>query len=282
MAEVILLVSFVGLGVFCLWASRSYRRVNDTEPRCDRCGYIVRGLPSPTCPECGSDLSPPGAIRFPGEQFPSGRAARLAGWSAFCLLAFLPLATVLWEPVRRRLPHHESGSGNTDVGRPASQAYAAVSLRWSFDRYVYAYSDRPDHLVIQLTCNDGRQRTLDVKGPSLAYRYHDALGAQQSEGPLTREVLLEWASQAGIATDDTYVRLELKVVASMAQYILGGGPGGGSAKGLFGSWRGGSSSSRRDPRWYGYVPLGFTGVVWLSIVIGARRSRSRSRAEREA
>ena len=26
------------------------------EPRCGRCGYIVIGLPSRICPECGSDL----------------------------------------------------------------------------------------------------------------------------------------------------------------------------------------------------------------------------------
>src|SRR5687768_7245870 len=26
------------------------------EPRCGRCGYIVRGIPTFVCPECGSDV----------------------------------------------------------------------------------------------------------------------------------------------------------------------------------------------------------------------------------
>jgi hypothetical protein len=36
-----------------------------TEPSCRACGYAVRGLPSFTCPECGSDLREVG-IDTPG------------------------------------------------------------------------------------------------------------------------------------------------------------------------------------------------------------------------
>src|SRR5436190_23873548 len=28
----------------------------DADPKCGQCGYVVRGIPSFTCPECGSDL----------------------------------------------------------------------------------------------------------------------------------------------------------------------------------------------------------------------------------
>jgi hypothetical protein len=33
------------------------------EPSCGRCGYIVTGLPSHVCPECGSDLRTVGVVR---------------------------------------------------------------------------------------------------------------------------------------------------------------------------------------------------------------------------
>jgi len=29
------------------------------EPRCENCGYILRGLPEPRCPECGQPSPPP-------------------------------------------------------------------------------------------------------------------------------------------------------------------------------------------------------------------------------
>jgi hypothetical protein len=30
----------------------------DTEPRCEKCGYLLRGLPEPRCPECGTPFDP--------------------------------------------------------------------------------------------------------------------------------------------------------------------------------------------------------------------------------
>jgi rRNA maturation endonuclease Nob1 len=46
-----------GLPVFGLWLLvRRGGRSADHEGRCGKCGYIVKGLPTLTCPECGSDL----------------------------------------------------------------------------------------------------------------------------------------------------------------------------------------------------------------------------------
>ncbi len=41
-----------GLGWLLLWLSE--RR--DRETRCRRCGYILRGLSEPRCPECGERI----------------------------------------------------------------------------------------------------------------------------------------------------------------------------------------------------------------------------------
>jgi len=32
------------------------RKSDDTETRCRRCGYILRGITAPRCPECGGKI----------------------------------------------------------------------------------------------------------------------------------------------------------------------------------------------------------------------------------
>ena len=49
-----------------------------TEPSCRACGYAVKGLPSFTCPECGSDLREVG-IDTPGAGQEIVRRVRAAG-----------------------------------------------------------------------------------------------------------------------------------------------------------------------------------------------------------
>ena len=44
-----------------LW-QQSMVKPKAMEPVCGKCGYIVRGLPSNICPECGSDLEQVGII----------------------------------------------------------------------------------------------------------------------------------------------------------------------------------------------------------------------------
>jgi hypothetical protein len=38
---------------------RSLRFPSDDEPVCQRCGYSLRGLPEPRCPECGEPFERP-------------------------------------------------------------------------------------------------------------------------------------------------------------------------------------------------------------------------------
>jgi len=64
--------------------------VRDAAPRCGHCGYDVRGLPSPVCPECGSDLRIVGV----GRRRPPPLSE--AGWY---VLAMLVLAILLFASV---------------------------------------------------------------------------------------------------------------------------------------------------------------------------------------
>ena len=68
-----------------------------TQPSCRACGYAVRGLPSFTCPECGSDLREVGIVTpGPGAQL-FGRAKALAG-------AVRGMSVALWRVLGLRLP----------------------------------------------------------------------------------------------------------------------------------------------------------------------------------
>jgi hypothetical protein len=60
----------------------------DCLPRCARCGYIVRGVPSARCPECGSRLYPRG-VRFPGFFRRPGPRPRVELWSLLVIAAWV-------------------------------------------------------------------------------------------------------------------------------------------------------------------------------------------------
>jgi len=68
-----------------------------TEPSCRACGYAVRGLPSFTCPECGSDL------REVGIDTPSAGAEifRRIKWLASAVGGMF---VALWRVLGLRLP----------------------------------------------------------------------------------------------------------------------------------------------------------------------------------
>lgn len=44
------------LGIYVLLARREARQGELRETRCRRCGYILRGLSEPRCPECGERI----------------------------------------------------------------------------------------------------------------------------------------------------------------------------------------------------------------------------------
>lgn len=49
--------------VFLIIRSRRRRHLDEGQATCGRCGYIVTGLPTFSCPECGSDLREVGIVR---------------------------------------------------------------------------------------------------------------------------------------------------------------------------------------------------------------------------
>ena len=68
-----------------------------TVPSCRACGYAVKGLPSFTCPECGSDLREVG-IDTPGT---GAEIVRRIKWFA---IAVGGMFVAMWRVLRLRLP----------------------------------------------------------------------------------------------------------------------------------------------------------------------------------
>lgn len=60
-----IIVAYLALPGLLLWLLWKFgrRRGGDGEPRCGKCGYLVRGLSALNCPECGADLREVGITR---------------------------------------------------------------------------------------------------------------------------------------------------------------------------------------------------------------------------
>jgi hypothetical protein len=58
-SEILIMVPCCGLPVLgivlIVWLLRK-KRADDRETRCRKCGYILRGITEPRCPECGEKI----------------------------------------------------------------------------------------------------------------------------------------------------------------------------------------------------------------------------------
>lgn len=93
------------------------------EPTCARCEYVVRGLPSETCPECGADLSIAGAIVPPGTREPT----HLALLALLALGIVAPLAWLATPTIVRLLPTQHSQGEMLEL-TPASRVFVGVDI----------------------------------------------------------------------------------------------------------------------------------------------------------
>ena len=146
-------------------------------PRCGRCNYIVRGVPTFTCPECGSDLREVGIVT------PRAAAGRHAGpapyvaiWTLVLILIGLPLSTALVPSLP--LWRNYTTQRYIFVLDPAlSVTVLANGARTGFGpRFNAAAPPRADTLTLRIQ-NAPARSDLVVQPTSGAYCYTDAHGA---------------------------------------------------------------------------------------------------------
>ena len=107
------------------------------EPTCAACGYIVLGLTTTTCPECGSDflitgVLPPGRIGL--------RFGRAIVWSLLILLA-ANISSMLCGKI-----HHYSRDAHFDLTIPGTSSGPLVILYLDAEGYSPRLS--PDHVEV--------------------------------------------------------------------------------------------------------------------------------------
>src|SRR5678815_1579302 len=100
------------------------RRRRGTLPQCRTCGYPVEGLPTTTCPECGSDLRGRGTwlpTTVPPRLRPVNRLRRIVVWTLFIII-YYPFAVLLLPPLAPRPIVREMRNHFALPNRPNTQA----------------------------------------------------------------------------------------------------------------------------------------------------------------
>jgi hypothetical protein len=183
------------------------------DPRCGQCGYIVRGIASLTCPECGSDLREVG--------IDVGRAAAYRPrWWIVVGLAFVWSVGVFaaWqivaEQVRRGTPSVVTATRSVAMNGPRSKAYAGVSFRAVGEHptgspaAADAGSATPA-AVVTLFTGDGRAHKLTADLDKDTYQYVAADGRTVGPRPgLSAGGVVAWMADAGLNLQDPQVAAE--------------------------------------------------------------------------
>jgi len=267
----ILSVHFILMGVTCLLWLPLGRKVAGPEPRCTACGYIVQGLPAPTCPECGSGLARPGAIIANVRLLP-GRLARSVRWSMFCAFAIvIPFAAVWLTLVMPAMPQLYDCSELVTLSQPASKGYQSIAVRahthaWSPDPHVL-----PGDFSIELTRSDGATRTLAVNPGTLCFRDPSIAESERSSRNLDADSLVWWLKSNSVPGGTGQLNREMSVVSTQVRYVLSRPPNydDNSARAFIERVPGGfrraepsSNGSTGPPPGVSFTPLAIGVIIW--------------------
>jgi len=270
-------------------------------PRCGQCHYIVRGITSLTCPECGSDLREVG--------IDVGRR-RPSGWGPVVLIAIVwgvliaIIAQMMWESARRHAPRTADLSYKVMLQKPASGQYLQLTIEGSLQKptsaEAYLLTDEvlPDVKLVLLG-EQGKLGTLtiDLAADTCTYTTPSGAGSapQSFFGPVT---LQEWLSRCTgksspqLQTEATEIAALLRSSPNQHRGVLNirnGSMSGGSSssgttststwslsgEGTFGMASGTAMIMTRLPIWYAVgVALGSLGL-WLVVVVWLVRRLTR-------
>jgi hypothetical protein len=170
--------------VVCFGAYRVFRGPAATAghdsaaPRCGRCNYIVRGVPTFTCPECGSDLREVGILTARSATRAAGPVPYIAIWTLVLLLIGIPLTAILvrvlplwWHYSMQRYVFVQDRALNTTI--LATGARTGFGLESKFSA---ASPPKADSITLRIQ-NAPSRSDLVADPHSGAYCYTDASGA---------------------------------------------------------------------------------------------------------
>lgn len=255
----------VALGVFCfLWLRRG-KKLPGNEARCAKCMYIANGLPTPICPECGSDLATPGAVVV-GGKLPASRLARSIGWSLFCLLTVGLLLACAWAVLSATvLPEVSDQSSTITLYWPASKAYKNIEIEVKSHGVIFRHnsSPLPRQLSVKIIRNDNTPRTLLVDPSNLHFCDPAVAGSTFGSAPLDEIALASWLRSSGVKGDDKLIAGEMAVTMNHLELLRVPKVGAMAIVGtVFGGSGSGSTGSVRPLEWLALLPIGFLLLLW--------------------
>jgi hypothetical protein len=131
------------------------RKGGVSDASCAACGYLVIGLTTPICPECGSDLSKVG-VRLPGDARPMPRLFR----AVLFTLVYFGLVALVWPVIEPLLPRWYSGTTAIEMAQPRSQSFHSVIAVASGSGWTEQV--KFDHVDLTIVPSTSGTRTLGI------------------------------------------------------------------------------------------------------------------------
>jgi hypothetical protein len=256
---IVILPVLVGLGVAGVFLMRRGRKIGGGEPRCAGCGYIVVGLPAPKCPECGADLSRPGAV-VTGGRLPPGCLARSIGWTLLCLVGLVVFVNLIWRNFGMpMMPQVRDKFDTVTFYQPKSNGYQSIAVIANTHQMVYGNGadPPPNDLRIDLTLSDGTHRVLAIDGSTLRFRDSPVPGSV----PLDSPALVDWLKKASVHGEDDRLAREMAQTVDEVRRVAATGPQVSNTE--FMGMGGSSGSSSYPAPWAGWIPFIFGATVWV-------------------
>lgn len=282
------------VGVFLAWIAASARRPLRTKrpalPSCGQCGYIVRGIGSLNCPECGADLREVGIV----VERPRNRRFRLVQflvlWTlvmplpAICISAVVAAAwprqysstTTLgfksiagsWQMLDVELEHRTTAQyrGATAI------TTSAINAGSSHQSTVHVATAQPAYLhAITATVHpntavgvSAQPLTIHVDPQTLAFHYTTPTGTVRCH-PFDAAAAEAWLIAAGVAFSAMHLHEQ---AAELSSLIIG--LAGGQMHFVFGYISGASSGSSTamlsSPR-VGRMLIFLWGMIYIGGIV---------------
>jgi class 3 adenylate cyclase len=225
--------------------------LNARESVCGKCGYIVKGLTTLTCPECGSDLRDVGIISpdHPRERSRLTqyiwRTALILGWTGLCVaiyvIFFIPYREVIFGPLQqtcalvdRNLWPYRGFCRRTVSLVPASGAFGKITLTenmiartsGSFDLYFVRIFDgyNTNNLTrwdidadMQTLKGAHRHLIIDVLHGMTCRIEDEREVLAGNEVLLDRKRVLDWLRDAGVDVTGPQVQREAAAVLEIVK-----------------------------------------------------------------
>jgi hypothetical protein len=237
------------------------RRPAQQEPSCGQCGYVVTGLPTFICPECGSDLREVGIVTTQSPRALSPLAKGIIWTIAF------PLPALLLGALITALGPHQLVESRSCVVSPNSGAYTQIALDCTAKGPSSA-SLRTETLVLRLTTlstPSGPSKTseLTVDPANFGYRYvgKDGQPVTASTG-FDAHVILDWMEAVGIDGGNAAVQTETTELFAQAN-AMGAPSGGNVPMPSFNTLKNSMHGTYGSPLWWTITQLILWPLIWL-------------------